>query len=407
MNREPTSYPGMTTMAEQGRNLEPMSDFLPRLRLTDVVWALFWGLPAAGGIVHVGYLEGRLLWAIPLGLVGVALMLFRRTLPLVSSAGLLLVLVLHALILNGVSLGALIFVGVVAYTSRRWIDPRRGVLILAALVAGSAGYLWAGSAAIRDTVWSQRLFMIGWALALIAVCALVGELRRRSAQESEREMDRLRLELALQREQFERRSMEQRTFIAREVHDIVAHTLGTIVAQADGGRYATDPEQSREALAAIGRVGRTSLRQMRGLIGVLRDGEGRALNPGVTHEDLADLIDEVTAGGVEVRWSTHGDEPAEVPEDVSLVLYRIVQEALTNVRKHGSSPSAEVVLTWAAHVVTVTVTNPIDAAPNTDRSSGHGITGLSERVALVDGTLTAGPDAGQWRVHAELPLEAS
>lgn len=199
----------------------------------------------------------------------------------------------------------------------------------------------------------------------------------------------------------------ERSRIAREMHDIIAHNLSVIVGLADGGRYAAarSPERSAQALGAIAVTGREALSELRLLLGVLTENDHQtaelAPQPGLT--DLDTLLGRVRAAGLPVRCTVRGD-PGGLSEGRQLTVYRIVQEALTNALKHaGPAATAEVTLDCADGAVDVQVadTGHGTAAGATD---GQGLHGMRERAAVYDGTLRAGPaPSGGWRVEAHLP----
>lgn len=162
----------------------------------------------------------------------------------------------------------------------------------------------------------------------IAVALLFGELRRRAKETAEKD-------LARQREHFERDAQEQRAHLVREIHDIVTHSLTVIVAQADDARFAATPEAKDEALRTIGNVGRDSLRQMRGVVELLRDAEQRPLEP-TTQLDIDGLIATSRAGGLNVAYTAEGTPPEHLAPTTALTAQRIVQESLTNAMKHGT-----------------------------------------------------------------------
>jgi len=202
----------------------------------------------------------------------------------------------------------------------------------------------------------------------------------------------------------------ERSRIAREMHDIIAHNLAVIVGLADGGRYAAarSPERSSQALGAIASTGREALSELRRLLGVLTEDDGQtadlAPQPGLA--DLEALLDRVRAAGLPVTCMMQGD-PARLSEGQQLTVYRIVQEALTNTLKHaGPAATAEVVLDYADGAVEVQVTDTgLGAAADSPDGGGRGLHGMRERAAVYDGTLQAGPasSGGGWRVRAHLP----
>ena len=248
-------------------------------------------------------------------------------------------------------------------------------------------------------------------LALYAVAFLVGAnlTSRRTRVEALEERA-----AALEREQEEeaRRAVsEERLRIAQELHDVVAHSMGVIAVQAGAGVHVidTDPAEAKRALEAISATSRTTLTEIRRLLGVLRDDEGAAAYaPAPGTDDLRALVAELTAAGVPTELHLHG-ETTDVPKGVELTAYRIVQEALTNVLKHGGpGASARVEVTFVPGAVDVEVADDgrgidLSAAP----AGGHGLVGMRERVGVYGGTLDAGPrPAGGFRVRAHLPYDA-
>ena len=189
----------------------------------------------------------------------------------------------------------------------------------------------------------------------------------------------------------------ERARIARELHDVVAHSLAVMVAQADGGRYAapTDPDAARRALAQIADSGREALAQMRRMLGVLRPGEEGG--------DLPRLVRRLSGAGLPVELDVEG--PArELPAELRLCIHRVAQEALTNVLRHADSPRrVEVVLRYLESEVELTVRDDGRAIAAGD-GQGHGLAGMRERVALRGGTLQTGPRPdGGYEVRARLP----
>jgi signal transduction histidine kinase len=203
----------------------------------------------------------------------------------------------------------------------------------------------------------------------------------------------------------------ERARIARELHDVVAHNVSVMVVQADGASYALDsePEKARQALAAIAGTGRQALAEMRRLLGVLRsdDGEtGVAPLPGIGQ--IGELLQQTRASGLAVAFTVEG-VPGPLPGGVALAAYRIVQESLTNTRKHaGPRASARVTLRYCEDVLVLRITDDGRGAAAAADGAGHGMTGMRERVALYGGTLDAGPRAGGgYQVTARLPLTSA
>jgi signal transduction histidine kinase len=202
----------------------------------------------------------------------------------------------------------------------------------------------------------------------------------------------------------------ERLRIARELHDVVAHSMSVITMHAGAARLAvgTDPASERKALDVIESSSREALGEMRRLVTVLRDENAdaavRSPVPGLA--DLPTLVASVAAGGLTVDVRTEGDLES-VPSGVSLAAYRVIQEALTNVVRHAGHTSAHVVVQAAKDHVVVQIENaaPSGSARRVSPAGGrHGAVGMRERVELYGGTLRAGPSAdGGWSVQASLP----
>nr|PZM97199.1 MAG: hypothetical protein DIU73_06100 [Actinomycetota bacterium] len=247
-----------------------------------------------------------------------------------------------------------------------------------------------------------------WLIAAIALGALAAALawRLRAAGVRERELQaRLADDRAAERGLA---AAQERARIAREMHDVVAHTLSVVVAQADGGRFAAakDPDAAARALGTIAEVSRSALAEMRSLLGVLRDSDGDvALGPQPSIDDIPALVAQAREAGLEVSLVTTGT-PHPLPIGAGLAIHRIVQEALTNVRRHaGPKARAFVQLAWEADALVATVSDDGRGAAASGDGTGQGLLGMHERVAMFGGTLTAGPKAGGgYVVRARLPL---
>jgi signal transduction histidine kinase len=202
----------------------------------------------------------------------------------------------------------------------------------------------------------------------------------------------------------------ERARIARELHDVVAHNVSVMVVQAEGAAYAMDsaPENTRKALGAIAETGRSALVEMRRLLGVLRaqDGEAdRAPQPGI--DQLEDLLEQVRTTGVTVEFKVEG-VPVELPQGVALAAYRIVQESLTNARKHGGpAVSACVGMHYNEQELRLWVKDNGRGSKAPTDGQGNGLAGMRERVAMFGGQLSAGPLLeGGFQVEAVLPYES-
>jgi signal transduction histidine kinase len=201
---------------------------------------------------------------------------------------------------------------------------------------------------------------------------------------------------------------EERTRIARELHDLVAHRVSLITIQAGAAQTvaSSDPERAIRAMASVEEAAREALNELRQILGVLRSGEEREdLVPVHGLADIEDLVTEMRGAGMRVSLSSN-DVPSGLPAGVDLASYRIVQEALTNVLKHaGPDPEVDVRVTTEGQMLTIEVTNR-GVGVSTLPGSGHGLVGMRERAALLGGTFEAGPrPGGGFRVIARLPLE--
>jgi signal transduction histidine kinase len=249
-------------------------------------------------------------------------------------------------------------------------------------------------------------------LALFAIAWVIGDnLRTRRAYLAELEARAARLERERE-EQAGRAVIEERTRIARELHDVIAHNVSVMVVQASAGEelFDTDPVGARESLAAVASIGRAALGELRRLLGVIRSDDDDDREPSFAPQPDIDYLDElvrqVRDAGLAVELSVLG-EPRGLPPAVGLCAYRIVQEALTNTLTHADASGAQVNVRYCADVLELHV---LDDGRGTSaangETNGHGIIGMRERVALFGGELTAAPrPGGGFSVRAKLPLE--
>jgi len=209
----------------------------------------------------------------------------------------------------------------------------------------------------------------------------------------------------------------ERARIARELHDVVAHNVSVMVVQADGAAYVLDaaPDQAKKALETISSTGRQALAEMRRLLGVLRTGEHQEAGEYVPQPDvqqIEDLVEQCRGSGLPVDFRVEGT-PRPLPSGVELTAYRIVQEALTNTRKHGGPDAgASVRLVYFDDGLGLLVEDDGKGAPHElyeeggFDGQGHGLIGMRERVGMVGGTLDAGPrQGGGFRISVLLPLK--
>ena len=310
---------------------------------------------------------------------------------------------------------------------------------------------WVGALAV--TVQASLSFLYHWddmparifiSLMLGVLCGSIftvfwflGDSRRMRELRSEEFKERAR-RLEYEQEQ-ERRlaAQDERTRIAREMHDIVAHSLSSIISQADGARYAaasartaraqqaqqqteqaeqssraqSEPDIAEQTLELIADTARDSLTQMRSLLGLLRTDEATVYAPVPTLSDVPALVEQSRRAGLSVTFTgITGTMARTLPQGAELAAYRTVQEALTNALKHSPGAATTVTIHWGEEGLELQVENePVSstAAQHTARpvpGSGNGLRGMSERISLYHGTLTYGlqPDGG-WLVEAALP----
>jgi signal transduction histidine kinase len=207
--------------------------------------------------------------------------------------------------------------------------------------------------------------------------------------------------------QIARAAADERRRIAREMHDVVAHSVSVMVVQAGGARriLEQDPQRAVEAAAHIEDVGRAALTEMRRLLGMMHHGEeeaGRAPQP--TLRELDSLIARSRAAGLPVTLVVEG-APQPLPPGKDLAAYRVVQEALTNAIKHAGAAPTSVTVRWEPSCLELEIVDRGGKAMNGSNGSGHGLVGMEERMRLYDGSLRAGPAAGGgFEVVARLPL---
>ena len=296
---------------------------------------------------------------------------------------------------------------------------RRAVLLtalLGCLVVGGMCYRWFfafyGGPTLLEWALMALMFTVVSALFVI-VAFLAGDLTRTRWRRREQLEDRAR-RLEVEREQEVRiAAQDERTRIAREMHDVVAHSLSVVIAQADGARYAaaSNPEVAVQTLETISDTARGSLTEMRRLLGVLRTDNETETKPVPQLGDIPELVRSVQAAGLPVQFYESGT-PA-LSTGAQLSLYRVVQEGLTNVLKHAwQASSVRVSIEHRRNFSWVEVVNDGAGADDSPRApgAGHGLQGLRERVALYGGELTAGPHvtrADVFVVQATIPSEGA
>lgn len=249
--------------------------------------------------------------------------------------------------------------------------------------------------------------------AVVVTCWLLGTMAGRRRREIEAITERNQL-LERERDQEARLAADaERMRIAREMHDVISHSMSVMIAQADGGRYVLSqyPEQAEKAFETIGETGRDSLAELRRMLGVLREeDEQLAKRPTPGLRDLPRLIRDVRASGLAVGLRS-AEELPEVPEGIGLAAYRVVQEALTNTLKHGGSEAeaevrVRVRLSEGRPVLVVEVSDDGLGSRAEGDGCGSGLRGMRERAALYGGTVETGAHDGGFDVTASFPLRS-
>jgi signal transduction histidine kinase len=275
-----------------------------------------------------------------------------------------------------------------------------------AVAWASLGVAWAGFTWLPSLAGDAAAPAVGKALGLAVwlflLAAAAEILRAKIERHEERECAR--------RQQEEARAGEERLRIARELHDVLAHNVSLINVQAGVALHLLDeqPERARPALEAIKEASSETLSEMRSVLSIMRrPGEQPPRAPTAGIGGLGELVARTTAAGIPVETTVSG-EPRTVPASVDLAVYRIVQEALTNVARHARPAEAVVRLSYGDEDVTVEVDDPGVHRSDGNGAGGNGLAGMRERVAALGGDFSAGPRPGAgFRVKARLPLDVS
>ena len=377
----------------------------------------------------------RKLLVLPLMVAATVPLVFRRRWPrgtfAVAAVAAFLSFFTLAAAFNAADVAYLIYLyTVAAYCQRRWSIPAMGLTYVGALIQFGLLHLYndpqpcdqlseparqracyQGKAPFNTTGhvnWVTFLFVAVFIAGLVGLAWVAGDsMRYRRAYY-------VRLEDRAQRLERERDAQAQiaaaaeRARIARELHDVVAHNVSVMVVQADGASYALDqdPEAARKALLAISQTGRTALTEMRRMLGVLRSAEDAGTyvpQPGI--EQLGDLLEQVRSTGLPVSLTVEG-VPREMPTGLALAVYRIVQESLTNTRKHGGPQvKASVALMYTDDCLVLRIVDNGRGSAAPGDGMGHGLVGMRERVSVFGGTLVTGPHVGGgYAVEAILPF---
>ncbi|BAK36984.1 two-component system histidine kinase [Microlunatus phosphovorus NM-1] len=315
---------------------------------------------------------------------------------------------------------SIVVVPMIVYAVTRNASPRTG---LVALWIGLAGAVigparWSG---LTDNPIAFAVTATACAAIVTGAYLLGRQLREQQInrrQRAQAELERLRLQQSEQEQRARAVAIDERSRIARELHDIVAHSLSVIVVQAEGGRAVVlkRPEVGAEVLDTIAETGRTSLAEMRRIVDVLRGGSAEASylpSPG-----LGDLAELVARSGDRFQLLVRGTTPA-VPAAIGLTVYRVVQESITNVLKHaGPAATAQIRIDYLPASIEIEVSDDgrgaaahhaaTDSRAGAAPEPGHGLRGMAERVSLMHGRLDARPrPGGGFVVRASIPLPAT
>ena len=300
-----------------------------------------------------------------------------------------------------------IVLAIASYLAASRLPRRVSIPAAAASAAALGGALLYGALTARNALLTQEVvvgflpLVAGWftgdsvAARQRYLAGLAEQAERARAAEAEHARQQLR---------------EERVRIARELHDVVAHTLAVITVQAGVGRrlMARRPEEASTALESIETIGRTAQEELRVVLALLRDEENRtaALAPAPGLVDVKELVETVRASGTPVDLHMTGTDRPLSPA-LELTVYRVVQEALTNVVKHAPGARAAVALAVSDYEILLDVTNDgAPAGPPASATAGLGIVGMRERIAAFGGRLAAGPLADRgFRVSAQVPIE--
>jgi signal transduction histidine kinase len=382
--------------------------------VTDLVLAGFLALTlgsmSAGLVLTVD--AGTLAFpylALPLLVLLHGALVLRRTAPELSFVAITAALALQVAVwpfpLPSDALFPVSLYAIAAYGRRPWGLAGLAVGLLGALL-GTLRFSFAQDMSRDDLV----IVALGFGFMVSAVVAAwgLGAFRRVRTQYVEALEERARRAEEDREERVRRAAADERARIAREMHDVVAHTLSVVVVQAQGGAYAarTDPARAAGVLETIATTARTALTDMRGLLGVVRDGAPRDEAPQPGLGDLGQLLEQTRAAGLRVSFADSGTFRPLAPT-AGLAVYRVVQESLTNTMKHGGPrASAALRLDWQADGVMITVADDGVGPPAGPDGAGHGLVGMRERFAVFGGHVESGArHGGGFGVRAWLPYE--
>lgn len=310
-------------------------------------------------------------------------------------------------VLDYVDAGVTIAVLLATYTLAAHVERPRSLRVGLAVGFVLVAVMVAGVVAEEEDL--PAVAVVGNAIIFATAWTIGDSVRHRSAYLAEVEARAERAEQDRERAA-ERAVHEERARIARELHDVVAHSVSVMVVQASAAHRVLErqPDQAAEALGVIEATGRNALDELRRLLGVLRHEEAAAtVDPQPTAGDIHALVEQWREAGMDVSLEVEGDAP-DLPAGVGLTVYRIVQEALTNVMRHAGPARARVAVRYDDAVRIEVTDDGRGSRPDDVPSSGHGHIGMRERVELFGGTLAVGPrPGGGYRVRAAIPLTRS
>lgn len=294
---------------------------------------------------------------------------------------------------------------ILVYGAASVVESRAHVALaalVAALYASELALLVAGLKGLGNVV--PGLVFVGLAYVLGRGA------RRRRAREAL--LERQTVVLTAERESFVRRAVvEERDRIARELHDVIAHCVSVVIVQAGAAQrlLERDPAAAARALETIRTAGGDALDELRRLLDLMREtgSTGASTEPQPGIERLDALIDQTRATGIPVDYRVDGP-PRELPPGLDLTVYRVVQEALTNIRKHAGPANARIHLRFSPNGLDLVVADDGNGTGRPANGTGHGLIGMQERVALYGGTLSSGPrTAGGYEISARIPLHGT
>lgn len=294
---------------------------------------------------------------------------------------------------------------IAGYRAGAWLSAKPALAALAAMVAGLfACNIIPVDRADRD--WRLLLIDVGvsgllpWMVGRYTTArrAYIADLQRAEEQREQHEAEAVRRAVA-----------EERTTIARDLHDVISHHVSAIGVHAGAARLGLPEGEPavRRSLSAVESSSRAAMADLRRLLDLLHGKENgdAQRQPGL--DNLDELLDNLRTAGLPARLTSHGG-PRELPGSVDIALYRIAQEALTNALRHGSGGIVEIDLAYRQTEVILTITNEIGRANTVAESTKRGLAGIRQRVALFGGHAECGPldDGRSWRVRVGFPLEA-